>query len=236
MGETEAERLMTELTNIRLTVDSDITKYYNKPLGTLEAHFTPVRIDDDIKVTATGSQTDAGESLNTYEIDWGNANPANYVVNEDLGTLKVTPAPLSVTTGSDEKPYDGTPLTQPQAELSGLVNGESASVTGTGSITRVGSTLNTYRIDWGSAKEGNYEVIEENLGTLTVNPAGKTLTITTASATKIYDGSPLESGEVTVEGLIGDESVTVTLTEASRMQERPKNLYHRLGRYGSGKL
>ena len=210
VGYAEAERLMTELTNIRLTVDSDITKYYNKPLGTLEAHFTPVRIDDDITVRATGSQTDAGESQNTYEIDWGNADPNNYTVSEELGTLKVTPAPLSVTTGSDEKSYDGTPLTQAQAELSGLVNGESASVTGTGSITRVGSIPNTYSIAWGTAKKDNYVVKEEDLGMLTVTPAGKTLTITTGSASKTYDGSPLESSEVTVEGLIKGDSVTVT--------------------------
>ena len=225
LGETEAGQLMTELTNIRLTVDSDITKYYTKPLGTKEAHFTPVRIDDDITVRATGSQTDAGESINTYEIDWGKANPENYIVKEDLGTLTVTPAPLSVTTGSAEKSYDGLPLTQAQAELSGLVNGESASVTGTGSITRVGRIPNPYSIRWGTAKEGNYEIAEANLGTLTVTPAGKTLTITTGSASKTYDGSPLESGEVTVEGLIKGDSVTVTPTGSITNAGSAENTY-----------
>ena len=146
VDEKGAERLMTELTNVRLTVDTRITSYYDRALGSMEAHFTPVRIDDDIKVKGTGSQTDVGESVNTYEIDWGRAKPSNYIISEDLGTLTVTPAPLSVTTESAEKPYDGTPLTWAAAELTGLVEGETASVTGTGTITRVGTADNTYRL------------------------------------------------------------------------------------------
>ena len=209
--EEAAENVMTELTNVRLTVDTQITDYYDRPLGSSEAQFTPVRVDDSIKVRATGSQTDVGTSTNTYEIDWGSARPENYIVQEDLGTLTVLPAGLTVRTGSAEKTYDGSPLTEDTAELTGLVAGESAAVKATGSITNPGSTVNTYEIDWGSAKESNYTITEE-LGTLTVTNARAELTISTGSASRAYDGKPLTSGEVTITGLLGSDSITVTPT------------------------
>ncbi|MGN0076292.1 MAG: MBG domain-containing protein, partial [Parafannyhessea sp.] len=42
------------------------------------------------KLVATGSQTDAGSSSNTYQIQWGTANADDYQVSESLGTLTVT--------------------------------------------------------------------------------------------------------------------------------------------------
>ena len=76
---------------------------------------------------------------------------------------------LTVQTEGATKPYDGTPLTNPAASISGLVNGETATVTATGSQTEVGSSVNTYEITWGTAKPGNYHIIEE-LGNLVVGP------------------------------------------------------------------
>ena len=48
---------------------------------------------------------------------------------------------LTVTTGSAEKVYDGTELTQPAASAEGLVNGETVTVTASGSITLAGVDL-----------------------------------------------------------------------------------------------
>ena len=206
-----ADRMMTELTNVCLTVDSQITDYYDRPLGSSEARFTPVRIDDSIKVRATGTRTDAGTSINSYEIDWGTARPENYYLQEELGTLTVVPASLTVTTGSASRPYDGTPLTSGEAYLTGLAAGETAQVTATGQITDPGSTANTYAIAWGSAKESNYRVTEE-LGTLTVTHAQAELHIATGSAKKTYDGSPLTEESVTVTGLLGEDSILVSAT------------------------
>jgi predicted small lipoprotein YifL len=139
-----------------------------------------------------GVRTDVGAATNNYTIDWGTANRSNYEVSEDLGTLTVTPASVTVTTGSAEKEYDGTPLTSDEASISGLVNGETAAVTATGSITEVGSTANTYSIRWGSADSSNYDVSEQ-LGTLRVTgraPRAE-VTLTAASARKTYDGNAL---------------------------------------------
>ena len=198
--ETEAESLMRDLTNVRITVDTEITDYNNRALGREEARFTSPAIDDSIKVTATGSQTDVGESVNTYIIDWGGVNPGNYELGEELGTLMVTPAPVTVTTGSAEKAYDGTPLTDSEASISGLVNGETATVRATGSITEVGSTTNGYSIRWGSANSSNYTVFE-SLGTLRVTEPKSAITLTAASAEKTFDGTPLKDRSVTAKGL-----------------------------------
>ena len=87
--------LMTDSACLRLQLAAGGTNYSSRPLDEDEAHFVPVVLDPSISVKATGSQTEAGESVNTYEIDWGSANPNNYVLQEDLGTLTVLPLPDS---------------------------------------------------------------------------------------------------------------------------------------------
>lgn len=83
-------------------------------------------------------------------------------------SYKITPAPLKVTTGKAEKVYDGKPLTNGTGSVEGLVNKETATVKPNGSQTVVGSTDNTYTIEWGTAQSKNYEVKSEDLGKLTV--------------------------------------------------------------------
>ena len=209
--ESESDRLMQNLTNVRITIDTEITDYNNRALGSEEAHYTSLAVDETIIVKAVGSQTDVGTSINTYTIDWGTADRSNYEVGEDLGKLTVTPASATVTTGSSEKEYDGSPLTNSEASISGLVNGETATVTATGSITEVGSTENTYSISWNSAKSSNYSV-SESLGTLRVTSPMAAVTLTSASAEKTYDGTPLTDSSVTAEGLPSGFTVSAALS------------------------
>ena len=209
--ESESDRLMQNLTNVRITIDTEITDYNNRALGSEEAHYSSLAVDESIKVTATGSQTDVGKSTNTYTIDWGTANRSNYEVGEDLGTLTVIPASVTVATGSAEKVYDGTPLTNSEASISGLVNGETAAVTATGSITEAGSTENTYSISWNSAKSSNYSV-SESLGILRVTSPQGTVILSAASAEKTYDGTPLTDSSVTAEGLPSGYTVSADVS------------------------
>lgn len=84
-------------------------------------------------------------------------------------TYKITRKPITVTTDSAIKVYDGSALTA-DGRVEGIVDGETYGFVITGAQTEVGSSENTYKIEWtGSAKEGNYK-ITENLGTLTVVP------------------------------------------------------------------
>ena len=83
------------------------------------------------------------------------------------GTIKITPAPLSITTDSDTKVYDGKPLTA-DGRIEGLVNNEEVTFTVTGSQTTVGTSDNTYTLVFDkTAKEGNYS-IDDDIGKLTV--------------------------------------------------------------------
>ncbi len=112
-------------------------------------------------------------------------------------TYKITPAPLQVSTPSASKVYDGTPLTAAATadNLTGLVNGETATVNATGSQTDEGSSENGYTIEWGSAQESNYYIQSENKGTLTVTAKSivptedETYTITVDDPSNVtYDG------------------------------------------------
>jgi len=91
----------------------------------------------------------------------------NYMVKTENGTLKIDPAELKVTTGSDSKVYDGTPLTKDEAKAEGLKFEDAVTVKATGAQTYVGTSDNTYSLDWGKTKKENYTV-KETLGTLTV--------------------------------------------------------------------
>ena len=120
--------------------------------------------------TAEASGIDVGSytmGLKAEDFKNTNGNFENVVfeIVED-GKLTITPAPLTVTTDSDSKVYDGIALTAP-GSITGLVNDETVTFTVTGSQTDVGSSTNTYSIVWGNVKATNYSLTEE-LGTLTV--------------------------------------------------------------------
>ena len=81
-------------------------------------------------------------------------------------------------------------ITAAEAEISGLVAGETATVTATGTITAVGTAENTCEIDWGSTNPGNY-VVTQQLGTLEVTLNETEISFTAGSAEKTYDGTAL---------------------------------------------
>ena len=134
-------------------------------------HATDFVADENKGVSVNGTDAE------TYQMDLKperfkntNKNFANveFVVEED-GKLVITPAPLKITTNSAEKTYDESALTA-GGKIEGLVKGETATLKTTGSQTEVGSSKNTYEIEWdGTAKETNYKIAEEDIGTLTVN-------------------------------------------------------------------
>ena len=112
-----------------------------------------------------------------------------FVVNTVNGSIKVKPATLTVTTPYSTKVYDGTPLTA-AGSMSGLVSGDKATFTTTGTQTAVGYSTNTYKIDWDAGtKQSNYSIAED-LGTLIVTQYAEEITVTTTGGTFTYDGQP----------------------------------------------
>ena len=142
------------------------------------------------------------------------------------GTVKITPATLTVSTPTVTRVYEGTPLTA-AGTISGFVNGETATFTTTGSQTEVGSTANTYSLTWdGTAKESNYTVAE-TIGTLTVtaqsidpeNPDYKGITVDAPTAVE-YTGADQTWLPTVTDGngkaLVKDTDYTVTYDNEDR--------------------
>ena len=151
---------------------------------------------------ATG--TDAGSypmGLKAGDFSYVGKNFSNVSFEVEDGQLVITPATLTVTTHGASKPYDGAALTA-SGEISGFVNGETASFAATGSQTLVGTSANSYAITWdGTAKESNYSVVEGAIGTLEVTPSQVAITVTPRGGSKVYDGKPLTSAGIDVDGL-----------------------------------
>ena len=104
------------------------------------------------------------------------------------GTITITPAPLTITTPSATKVYDGEPLTK-AGTYSGFVNGETAAITFNGSQTEVGSSWNSFIIDWTNATaEATDYARKEILGRLTVTEYAGEIPVTTTGGIFTYDG------------------------------------------------
>lgn len=85
-------------------------------------------------------------------------------------TIEITKRPVTLTSESATKEYDGEALTRPDVETAGegFVEGEVSNIRATGSITEVGEVKNDIAFDAGREfKEGNYE-ITYNYGVLKV--------------------------------------------------------------------
>lgn len=150
--------------------------------------------------TFTGEAIAKGTDANTYKMGLNKSQFANnsanfanveFVVND--GSLQINPRSVKLTSATDEKVYDGQPLTNGVVTVSGdgFVKGEGAAYNVTGSQTNVGSSDNTftYMLNPGT-KAGNY-AIEQKEGTLTVTPvtAEVTVTITGNKSTVTYNGA-----------------------------------------------
>ena len=159
-------------------------------------------VGDAAHKVATG--TDAGDydmGLLPGDFENRSANFSNVAFAIEDGQLTILPATLTVTTHGASKPYDGTALTA-SGEISGFVNGETASFATTGSQTLVGRSANSYAITWdGTAKESNYNVVEGAIGTLEVTPSQVAINVTPHGGSKVYDGKPLTSAGIDVDGL-----------------------------------
>ena len=104
---------------------------------------------------------------------------------------QITPRTVRLTSGSDSKTYDGTPLTKHEVKEDGFVKDDGATYDFTGSQTNVGTSDNifTYALKDGTLAS-NY-IITTEAGKLTVNPVTDEVTVTIKehSAEHVYDGT-----------------------------------------------
>ncbi len=178
--EIKGDRLITttygeEPFPLGLSVDPDQTRNGDNWFYVVEETDPAVTIDPDGKVTINHvGQTVVHVTVQDTNEDKVYEDAHAYVV------IVVLPAPLTVTTDSATRVYDGTELIA-DGKYEGLVNDETLQeFKTTGTQTNAGSSSNEYEITWGTsdgqAQQANYKVAE-SLGTLRVTPKPTTTTL-----------------------------------------------------------
>ena len=173
-----------------------------------------------------------GVNGSPYAITYAYAANGDYAaVTNTSETLTVTPAPLTASIiGDPTKSYNGTTaatLTSSNFSLSGLVTGQSFTVTQTvgtynspnaGSATSVTATLVAGNFTAGSGTlASNYTFPTTASGAGSITPETLTASII-GDPTKTYNGNTsatLTSGNFSLSGLIGTQSFTVTQTSGT---------------------
>ena len=106
---------------------------------------------------------------------------------------QITPRTVKLTSGSDSKTYDGTPLVKHDATVSedGFVKDEGVTYEFTGSQTNVGTSDNTFTYALKDGTLASNYIITTEAGKLTVNPVTDKVTVTIKehSAEHVYDGT-----------------------------------------------
>ena len=202
-------------------------EYDGTPLVATNSDYTVVSeladTDSITSINLTGSQLEPGTSFsiiteNSIQIrnsETDNTAATNsYDITLQPGTLEITndqkaDRVITITATTDDKIYDGTPLTNGTFIVSGetlqtdILNRSSIKVNG--SITKVGNTKNI--VDPSSVKimNGNVDVTEAYTiifvdGTLTVNQ--RPITLTGATASHVYDGNLFADSSVTQTGTL----------------------------------
>ena len=209
-------------TAIVITADSNEKVYDGSALTDDGFTYTQgvLMAGDYITAVVEGSQTNVGSSANVVtsfkvlrdtgsvarEIVDVTANYAN-ITTED-GTLTVTKRPVTLTSGSDSKVYDGTALTKEEVTVTGdgFAEGEGAAYSEFASITEVGSTANTFTYTLNEGTDAaNYDITVVE-GVLTVNKHTNAK-LEATGYTGVYDGK-LHDGvtdKAVVGGVEGDE-------------------------------
>ena len=177
----------------------------------------------------TGTKT-IGETLTANKSDalyaaYAAAVVADYAPSQTI-TINTTgnvitvyyTVPLTITAEDASKTYDGQPLTQPDFKMEGLVNGDtkenfSLSMTAASTITNAGNTPNVIDTDTVKYNDGaipSYYNVSYKPGTLTVNKASATVTITGVNETAVYNGKQHEANGYNY-SYTGKDQITISL-------------------------
>ena len=179
--------------------------------------------NDGADYNVTGTQTVVGTSKNTFGYTLKSGTLAkNYAITKVEGILEVTPVTDKVTVTIQENSgkftYDGTEKTVKGYEVESISNKlySENDFSFSGKDTVKGTDAGTYDMELtakdfanNNANFSNVEFIIKD-GTLKIDK--KDVTLTSASATKMYDGKALTKDEVTAEGFVGNDGATYNVT------------------------
>ena len=181
------------------------TVTYGEETYTVEAgKSATLSTGDKVTATITASVKDVSDTStgNNKIAELKVENAGEYAtITQNNGTLTINTRPVTLTSESASKPYDGQPLTAKTVAVSGdgFAKGEGASYNVTGSQTIVGKSDNefTYTLN-SNTKAGNYTITPVE-GDLEVTANVKEIKITANSSSWVYDGQPHSDGGYTVE-------------------------------------
>ncbi|MBQ9151566.1 MAG: hypothetical protein IJX72_04890 [Clostridia bacterium] len=206
-----------------LTIRLDGSKVYDgKPLTDWHVTYldsTSLAAGHILSAQPLGVPTDAVRAISEIDPDMDNFTItdehggdvlSNYSVKLEAGKFTVYKREIAVRSADAEKIYDGTPLTAPFGRVTedsaSLVEGHGLFLEVFGTGTEIGQYPNDYDpkslVIWDENGNRdvthNYDVARWEKGTLTVK-YDVSVVVTTGSATKIYDKTPLVCDEYTVE-------------------------------------
>ena len=214
------------LTEITITAESDEKMYDGSVLTNGNFTFTDgILIEGDmLTAVVEGSQLNAGSSANvvkSHVVMRGDTDVTkNYRFADYVdGKLTVTQRKVLMTSGSDEKVYDGTPLTKDEVTVTGdgFIEGEGATYDVTGSQLDVGSSDNTFTYELNEGTLADNYIIETEEGELTVTCPEQHIVITANSAEKTYDGTPLtDDGYTYTDFVLAEGDVLTAVVEGSQ--------------------
>ena len=209
----EGDLVVTPIDGIKVTITGhkDTQTYDGKP-HKVEGYdvkpgnslFTEKDIEFNGKAEATGTDVridpyQMGLKPEQFTNTSNNFTNVEFVVED--GQIVITPRPVTLTSETAGKTYDGTALEKPVVTVGGdgFVEGQVTEIKATGSVTNAGSVANTitFTPNKETFKDGNYAITKTE-GTLTI--AKRSVRITSQSATKTYDGSALTRPAVTITG------------------------------------
>ena len=192
-----------------VTTDS-ATKTYSGTALTAGGKVEGIVSGETVEFTTTGSQTEVGTSKNTYELVWKSAKATNYTLaKESIGKLTVK-AKSIVPDDKDTPESDKTGITVSEPSDSKYDGNEHKEVL-TVTDTKTGKELVA-----GTDYSVTYSSDLVNAGTVTIKVAGlgnytgsftktykitkRSVTLTSATVSKVYDGSALTNTSITVSG------------------------------------
>ena len=200
-----------------------------KGYASMTADNTLYDVTKSVKATETAAWTAKGTDAGEYPVgvaagDFENTNKnfTNVAFKIVDGVLKINPITentITITANSASKIYDGTPLTNNGFTFTKdvLVEGDVLTAVVEGSATNVGdpgvNKVTSYVVTRGNKDvTGNYTFTDSVDGKLTINK--RTVTLTSETASKEYDGTPLTKPEVAVtgDGFVAGEVSDITAT------------------------
>ena len=161
-----------------------------------------------------------GKAVTITGISLGGADAANYQLSGGTGattTASITPAPLSLTGSNSTQSYNASIQTNGPATVTGLMSGDSLTVSGYGTGRNVGIYADSLVATAGPGTSLSNYIVSYRNGALTISPASVTVSGITA-ADKVYDGNTnatLSTGSVSKTGVYTGDVVSVNVGSLS---------------------